>query len=106
MRMNGKKLTALLGTAVLAMGILAGCGSGAPETTAAGTAAPATTAETSAEASDASGAKDTEAAKAENAPSADLSGTISMVGSTSMEKFANALSESFMEKHPGVTVTA
>ena len=50
--------------------------------------------------------KDTEAAKAENAPSADLSGTISMVGSTSMEKFANALSESFMEKHPGVTVTA
>ena len=55
MRMNGKKLTALLGTAVLAMGILAGCGSGAPETTAAGTAAPATTAETSAEASDASG---------------------------------------------------
>lgn len=102
MRMNGKKLTALLGTAVLAMGILAGCGSGAPETS-----APATTAETSAEASDASGeTKDTEAAKAENAPSADLSGTISMVGSTSMEKFANALSESFMEKHPGVTVTA
>ena len=107
MRMNGKKLTALLGTAVLAMGILAGCGSGAPETTAAGTAAPATTAETSAEASDASGeTKDTEAAKAENAPSADLSGTISMVGSTSMEKFANALSESFMEKYPNVTVTA
>ena len=27
MKMNGKKLTALLGTAVLAMGILAGCGS-------------------------------------------------------------------------------
>ena len=107
MRMNVKKLTALLGTAVLAMGILAGCGSGAGETSAAGTAAPATTAETSAEASDASGeTKDTEAAKAENAPSADLSGTISMVGSTSMEKFANALSESFMEKHPGVTVTA
>ena len=44
MRMNGKKLTALLGTAVLAMGILAGCGSGAGETSAAGTAAPATTA--------------------------------------------------------------
>ena len=80
MRMNGKKLTALLGTAVLAMGILAGCGSGAGETSAAGTAAPATTAETSAEASDASGeTKDTEAAKAENAPSADLSGTISPV---------------------------
>ena len=37
---------------------------------------------------------------------ADLSGSISMVGSTSMEKFANALSESFMEKYPDVTVTA
>ena len=107
MRMNGKKLTVLLGTAVLAMGILAGCGSSAPETTAAGTAAPATEAGTDAGSSAASGdTKDTEAAKAENAPSADLSGTISMVGSTSMEKFANALSESFMEKHPGVTVTA
>jgi len=82
-------------------------GSSAPETTAAGTAAPATEAGTDAGSSAASGdTKDTEAAKAENAPSADLSGTISMVGSTSMEKFANALSESFMEKHPGVTVTA
>lgn len=107
MRMNGKKLTALLGTAVLAMGILAGCGSSATETTAAGTAAPATTAETATEASAASGeTKDQAAAEAENAPSADLSGAISMVGSTSMEKFANALSESFMEKYPNVTVTA
>ena len=107
MRMNGKKLTALLGTAVLAMGILAGCGSSTTETTAAGTAAPATTAETATEASAASGeTKDQAAAEAENAPSADLSGAISMVGSTSMEKFANALSESFMEKYPNVTVTA
>lgn len=107
MRMNGKKLTALLGTAVLAMGILAGCGSSATETTAAGTAAPATTAETAAEASAMAGeTKDQAATEAENAPSADLSGAISMVGSTSMEKFANALSESFMEKYPNVTVTA
>ena len=68
---------------------------------------PATTAETATEASAASGeTKDQAAAEAENAPSADLSGAISMVGSTSMEKFANALSESFMEKYPNVTVTA
>ena len=107
MKMNGKKLTALLGTAVLAMGILAGCGSTTTETTAAGTAAPATTAETAAEASATAGeTKDQAATEAENAPSADLSGAISMVGSTSMEKFANALSESFMEKYPNVTVTA
>ena len=107
MKMNGKKLTALLGTAVLAMGILAGCGSSTTETTAAGTAAPATTEETAAEASATAGeTKDQAATEAENAPSADLSGAISMVGSTSMEKFANALSESFMEKYPNVTVTA
>lgn len=107
MKMNGKKLTALLGTAVLAMGILAGCGSSTTETTAAGTAAPATTAETAAEASTTAGeTKDQAATEAKNAQSADLSGAISMVGSTSMEKFANALSESFMEKYPNVTVTA
>lgn len=34
-----------------------------------------------------------------------LSGSIRMVGSTSMEKLANALAESFMEKHPDVKVT-
>lgn len=111
MKMNGKKLAALLGTAVLAMGILAGCKGGVAETTAAGTetagtAAPASGAEpateTSPEADPAGETKDTAA----DAPSADLSGTISMVGSTSMEKFSNALSESFMEKYPNVTVTA
>lgn len=36
----------------------------------------------------------------------DLSGSITMAGSTSMEKIANALSEAFMEKYPNVTVTA
>lgn len=34
-----------------------------------------------------------------------LNGTITMIGSTSMEKFANALGEAFMEKNPGVTVS-
>ena len=35
-----------------------------------------------------------------------LSGSISMAGSTSMEKLSNAVAESFMAIHPGVTVTA
>ena len=39
------------------------------------------------------------------AEGAELSGSIQMVGSTSMEKFANALSEVFMEKYPDVNVT-
>ena len=34
-----------------------------------------------------------------------LSGTITLSGSTSMEKLANALCESFMEKYPNVTAT-
>jgi len=37
---------------------------------------------------------------------ADLSGTITMAGSTSMEKIANAASEAFMIKYPKVTVSA
>lgn len=36
----------------------------------------------------------------------ELSGGISMAGSTSMEKLANAVAESFMTKYPGVMVTA
>lgn len=35
----------------------------------------------------------------------DLSGTISLAGSTSMEKVCEALMEGFMESNPGVTVT-
>ena len=41
----------------------------------------------------------------ENETARTLSGTITMAGSTSMEKFANALAEGFMAKYPGVTVT-
>ena len=56
-----------------------------------------------------SAAESTVAASSEVASTettADLSGSISMVGSTSMEKLANALSEAFMEEYPDVTVTA
>lgn len=45
-----------------------------------------------------------EAAAGGNTP--ELSGSIRMVGSTSMEKLANALAESFMEKYQDVDVTA
>ena len=44
---------------------------------------------------------------ASSAPqSTKLSGSLSMAGSTSMEKLANALSEGFMAANPGVTVNA
>ena len=37
--------------------------------------------------------------------SKELSGTLSLAGSTSMEKLCEAMSESFMDVYPGVTVT-
>lgn len=102
MRMNNRKIMAFIGSAMLAMGVLAGCGSSTGETT---TAAPATTAAEAATTT--AGQTDAgESSEAATEAAADLSGSISMVGSTSMEKFANALSESFMEKYPNVTVTA
>ena len=101
MKKNGMKVMAMIGSAVMAAGMLAGCGnSGAAATT----AAPATTAEQTTEAKAEETTK--EAATEAKSADADLSGYISMVGSTSMEKFANALSEAFMEKYPKVTVTA
>lgn len=104
------KLAAI--TAVLTMtgAALAGCGSSA-STTASEASAPADSAaaEVPAEetaAVESSAAADSEAS-AENAEiPADISGSVTMAGSTSMEKLANALAESFMAKYPGVTVTA
>lgn len=96
MRVRHSKLLALIGAGILAVTTLVACGNG-----------DATTAQPSAEASTV--AESTVAASSEAAPvetTADLSGSISMVGSTSMEKLANALSEAFMEEYPDVTVTA
>ncbi len=98
-----RKLSAIMLAGAMAMSLAACGGSQTTETSAAvdTTAAETTTAADTA-------AADTTAAEttaAQEAP-ADLSGSISMVGSTSMEKFANSLSEAFMEKYPDVTVTA
>ena len=97
--MKMKKILALTCAAAMVFG-LAACGSAAADTTAADTTG-AETAETT-ETADAS-AEETQALAEETA---DLSGTVSMAGSTSMEKLANAVAESFMAKYPGVTVTA
>lgn len=39
------------------------------------------------------------------ADSSNITGTVTMNGSTSMEKFANALDEAFMAKYPGIQAT-
>lgn len=94
------KLIALLTMSALAVGTLAGCGNTAATDTAASAADPTVKAVSTA----ADEAADTSADSVDKY--ADLSGSVSMSGSTSMEKLANAVAESFMEKYPNVTVTA
>ena len=96
-----KKLSAVMLAGAMAAS-LAACGSSETATT----AAPATEAATTAKQEETTTASETTAAETEVKEAAELSGSISMVGSTSMEKFANSLSEAFMEKYPDVTVTA
>mgnify|MGYP002644756633 CR=1 FL=1 len=98
------KLIALLTMSALAVGTLAGCGNTAATDTAASAADTAAEPTVEAVSTAADEAADTSADSADKY--ADLSGSVSMSGSTSMEKLANAVAESFMEKHPNVTVTA
>ena len=51
------------------------------------------------------GAADGENTDAAKGNTQELSGTLTLAGSTSMEKLCEALSESFMEANPNVTVT-
>ena len=80
-----KKIISIALIAVLALALLAGCGS---------SAAPAATIAPAADS----------AAPATEAP-AELSGTVATDGSTSMEKVIGALGEAFMEQNKGVTFT-
>ena len=100
MRVRHSKGLALVGTCILFAMSLAACGN---SDTAADAANTASSAEVSSVA-ESTVAESSVAAPAET--TTDLSGSISMVGSTSMEKLANALSEAFMEEYPDVTVTA
>ena len=81
-----KKIISIALAAILALALLAGCGSSAAP---AATTAPAA---------------DNAAAPATEAP-AELSGTVATDGSTSMEKVIGALGEAFMEQNKGVTFT-
>ena len=81
------KTLGILAAATLLMGSFAGCGNSA-----------------STEGNDAS--NDTTAeASADDKNAESLSGTISLAGSTSMEKVCESLMEGFMEKYPDITVT-
>ena len=94
--MRKKVVAALLAVGMVAA-LLTGCGSSEGQQAA---VEPAATTE-------ATVAEETTATEevAEEAPATELKGTISLGGSTSMEKLCEAMSESFMEANPGVTVT-
>ena len=79
--------------ALLSMAVITACGSSSASQTTA--AAQTTAAQTEAQ-------SEAETAVSEKA----LSGKITLAGSTSMEKLCEAMSESFMEKYPEITVTA
>lgn len=87
-----KNIIALLGAATLIIGSLTGCG--------ATDKADSTTETVVEDAAD----EVTEEVPAEEQV-VELSGTITMAGSTSMEKLANAMAEDFMAKNPSVTIS-
>lgn len=89
MKNKMRKMMAMLSAAVLAVGVM-GCGS--------------TTDNSNADANSQSQA-DTASQSADAEAGGDLSGKITLAGSTSMEKLCNAMAEAFMEKYPSVTVS-
>ena len=97
-----KKLLALLMSLTMTAALI-GCGSADQTASAETTETAETTEETTEDTVEDTASSEAEAT--EEAPAADLSGTISLAGSTSMEKLCEAMSESFMETYPGVTVT-
>lgn len=97
-----KKLLALLMSLTMTAALI-GCGS-ADQTASAETAETTEATEETTE-DTVEDTASSEAESTEEAPAADLSGTISLAGSTSMEKLCEAMSESFMETYPEVTVT-
>ena len=81
-----KKLLALVAAGVLVLS-LAACGNGGEETKASDSTQPKT-----------------EAQAGSSGEEKELSGSLTLAGSTSMEKFVTALSEEFMKEHKNVTV--
>ena len=104
---KSKKILALVCAVTMTAGLMA-CGSKETGNTDAAQTTESTAAETKTEETKAeeTKAEETKAEEEKEAESAAISGTVSMAGSTSMEKLANAVAESFMAKYPDVTVTA
>lgn len=88
---SSKKLKALLGACLVGVLCMTGCGAAA---------------DAGSSGNDAGNGTGTGAGGSNTTVNTELSGSIQLVGSTSMEKLSNALAESFMDKYPDVEVTA
>lgn len=97
-----KKFLGMAAVTALTLAMLTGCGSNSGETTDSSTKQESEVKDTSNTSNTGEDNKTEENGAEDN--TTDLSGTITMVGSTSMEKFANALGEAFMNANPSVTV--
>ena len=95
-----KKVVAALMAVTMVAALLTGCGASETKQAAAPQAEEAAPA-----AEEAAPAVEEAAPAVEEEPAAELNGTLALGGSTSMEKLCEAMSESFMEANPGVTVT-
>lgn len=94
-------ITTVMAVCMAAAVVLAGCGSKDAETGNDN----ANNAEASKDETSDSDEADNAGTDEEDDSNATLSGTITLAGSTSMEKLCEAMSESFMEKYPDITVT-
>lgn len=79
-----KKMIAAITALCLGAAMFAGCGAGG---------------------NDSASADASESGSTNDSTNADLNGNLKLAGSTSMEKLCEAMSESFMNANPGVTVT-
>ena len=93
MKNRVKKMVAILTAATMVAAGVMGCGSS--DTNADANNSNDNTTQTESQATDNNTADNT-----------DLSGSVTLAGSTSMEKLANAMNEVFMEKYPNVSATA
>ena len=93
MKNRVKKMMAILTAATMVAAGVMGCGSS--DTNADANNSNDNTTQTEGQATDNNTADNT-----------DLSGSVTLAGSTSMEKLANAMNEAFMEKYPNVSATA
>lgn len=93
MKNRVKKMVAILIAATMVAAGVMGCGSS--DTNADANNSNDNTTQTESQATDNNTADNT-----------DLSGSVTLAGSTSMEKLANAMNEAFMEKYPNVSATA